>query len=88
LSSTGGEKKTEHEIVVYPNVRASPTNIRASPTKQLAGARVSPSDEESSAAGAGAFNGEKDGKSILLFSYSEWGREMGCMWHVCCVVGK
>lgn len=58
LSNTSGEekKKTEHEIVVYPNVRASPT-------KQLAGAHMNQSDEESSAAGAGAFNGKNVGKS-------------------------
>ena len=58
--------------MVYPN-------IRASPTKQLTGAahvHVNRSDEESSAAGAGAFNGEKDGKSISLFLiHAGWGRD-------------
>ena len=55
MSNAGGEeKKKEHEIVVYPNVRASPT-------KQLTGVHMNRSNEESSAAGAGAFNGRKDG---------------------------
>ena len=48
--------------MVYPNVRASPT-------KQLAGAHVNSSDEESSAAGAGAFNVKKDGKSFSFLFY-------------------
>ena len=74
--------------MVYPN-------IRASPTKQLTGAahvHVNHSDEERSAAGAGAFNGEKDGKSISLFLIQNVhsSGEMECMWyvHVYCIMTK
>ena len=65
--------------MVYPN-------IRASPTKQLTGAahvHVNRSDEERSAAGAGAFNGEKDGKSISLFLIQNVHAGWGERWNVC-----
>ena len=79
LNDTSGEEKKEHEIVVYPNIRASPTkqltrsgafsdpnSLRASPTKQLTrgGAHLNRSNEESTVAGAGAFNSKKDGEWV------------------------
>lgn len=78
-NTSGEEKKKEHEIVVYPNIRASPTkqltrsgafsnpnSLRASPTKQLTrgGTHLNRSNEESTAAGAGTFNSKKDGKWV------------------------
>lgn len=78
-NTSGEEKKKEHEIVVYPNIRASPTkqltrsgafsnpnSLRASPTKQLTrgGTHLNRSNEESTAAGAGTFNSKKDDEPV------------------------